>query len=238
VRGRVGTACLRARFGNKFPGSRVKAGVRLFLLPLLGAAGLLHAGDARLVFTKTFAGSIPPYVEISVEKDGTTIYKEAPDDRNPITVQLIQADCDAMFALADKLDHFTRPLESPLKVAFMGKKTFRYDDGAGQPHEIEFNYSADADAQALLDWFERIAETERDFIELERTVKYDKLGVQNALIQAETTRDQKRLIAPQQFLPLLDRVIKNESYLHMARERAAAFADGIRGVSQTAAPAR
>lgn len=217
-----------------------------FVLCLVAAAGLLHASDARLVFTKTFAGSLPPYIEISVEKDGTTIYKEAPDDRNPITVQLVQADCDAMFALADKLDHFSRPLESSLKVAFMGKKTFRYEDGSsdgkstagGQPHEIEFNYSTDADAQALLDWFERIAETERDFIELERTVKYDKLGVQNALIQTEATRDQKRLIAPQQFLPLLDRVIKNESYLHMARERAAAFAEDIRGANQAAAPPR
>ena len=43
--------------------------------------------------------------------------------------------------------------------------------------------------QALLDWFERIAETERGFIELERAVKYDKLGVQNALLLLQTTRD-------------------------------------------------
>ena len=90
----------------------------------------------------------------------------------------------------------------------------------------EDNTVVGASVNQVLDWFERIAESERGFIELERTVKYDKLGVQNALILVESTRDQKRLIAPQQFLPLLDRVTKNESYMHMARERAAAFAVG------------
>jgi hypothetical protein len=193
----------------------------------------LHAADPRIIFTKSFPGSVPEYVEISVEKNGTAVYKEAPDDNNPITIQLAQPDCDAMFALADKLDHFTRPLESGLKVAFMGKKTFRYDDGTS--HDSQFNYSSDLDAQALLDWFEKIAETERGYIELERTVKYDKLGVQNALILIQTTWDQKRLIAPQQFLTLLDRVVKNESYLHMARERASAFAQEIRALAQPAA---
>jgi hypothetical protein len=194
---------------------------------------MLQAADPRLVFVKTFPGSVPAYVEISVEKSGSVVYKEAPDDNNPISIQLPQPDCDTMFQLADKLDRFTHPLESGLKVAFMGKKTFRWDDGSA-PHEQQFNYSSDLNAQALLDWFERIAETERGFIELERTVKYDKLGVQNALIQVQATRDQKRLVYPQQFLPLLDRVVKNESYLHMARERAAVFANEIRTLNPPA----
>ena len=205
------------------------------LLAVLVFSGLLQAASPRLVFTKSFPGSVPEYVEISVEKSGSTVYKEAPDDNNPITIQLTQADCDAMFALADKLEHFAHPLDANMKVAFMGKKTFRWDDGtAGGGHQVEFNYSQDPDAQALLDWFERIAESERGYIELERTVKYDKLGVQNALLLLEAARDQKRLIAPEQFLPLLDRVVKNESYMHMARERAAVFANDIRATGQPA----
>jgi hypothetical protein len=213
----------------------MRAGRLAVLLPLLSGA-ILHGADLpgagpRLVFTKSFPGSVPAYVEISVEKNGTTVYKEATDDNNPITIQMTQADSDAMFALAEKLEHFAHPIEANLKVAFMGKKTFRWDDGSAG-HQVEFNYSQDPNAQALLDWFERIAETERGYIELERTVKYDKLGVQNALLLLETTRDQKRLIAPEQFLPLLDRVVKNESYMHMARERAAVFANDIRAAGQ------
>ena len=171
-----------------------------------------------------------------MDKSGAAVYKEAPDDNNPIAIQLAQADCDAMFTLADALGHFSHPLESNLKVAFMGKKTLRYEDGAS--HEVEFNFSVDPNAQALVDRFERIAETERAYIELERTVKYDKLGVQNALIQLEAVRDANRLMDPAQFLPLLDRVVKNESYMHMARERAAVFANAIRSATEaTAGPA-
>lgn len=197
------------------------------LLPVLAQAA------PRLVFTKSFPGSVPAYVEISLEKDGSVVYKEAPDDNNPISIRLSQGDADTVFSLADKLNHFTSPLESSLKVAFMGKKTFRYEDAAGteKPHQVEFNYSADPNAQALLDWFERIAESERDYIELERTVKYDKLGVQNALLQMQGTINQNRLIAPQQFLPLLDRVVKNQSYMNIARERAAEFAQQFRAQS-------
>jgi hypothetical protein len=200
-------------------------------LPVLAQAA------PRLVFTKSFPGSAPPWLQITVERDGSAVYKEAADDNNPISIHLEQADTDAIFALADALGHFSQPLEANLKVAFMGKKTFRYEDAAGteKPREVEFNYSADLNAQALLDWFERIAESERNFIELERSVKYDKLGVQNALILVQAASDQKRLVAPEQFLPLLDRVVKNESYMHMARERAAAFAQQIRAVPHEAA---
>jgi hypothetical protein len=132
-----------------------------------------------------------------------------------------------MFALAARLDHFKRPLESGLKVAMMGIKTFRIEDG-GEQREVKFNYSEDADARALQDWFERISETEQNFINLERTVKYDKLGVNAAILQLQVTIDRKRLVAPEQFLPLLDRVARNDSYLNMARSRAAGLAEAFR----------
>ena len=96
---------------------------------------------------------------------------------------------------------------------------------------MQFNYSQDTSAQALLDWFERITETERHLIELDRTVHYDKLGVNDVLLQLQITYEHKRLVAPEQFLPLLDRIAKNESFLHIARERAAALTEAIRGSS-------
>jgi len=132
-----------------------------------------------------------------------------------------------LFDLAGKLDHFQHPVESGLKVANMGTKTFRYEDGA-ERHEVQFNYSSDPSAQALLDCFERIAETEQDFIRLDRAVHFDKLGVNDALLYVAITQDHKRLVSPQQFLPLLDRIAKNSSFLHIAQERAAAMAEAIR----------
>jgi len=196
-------------------------------LLLLAACLPLAAADARIVFSKSFPGSVPAYVESRVEKTGAAEYREDPKDDRPLQFQLTDADAAAIFSLGDKLDHFSRPLESGLKVAFMGAKTFRYE-GDGEPHEAKFNYSEDLEAKTLLDWFERIAETERALIGLETSVRFDKLGVQDAILRVETLRDQKRLVAEQQFLPLLDRVVGNESYIHMARARAAALAESIR----------
>jgi hypothetical protein len=148
-------------------------------------------------------------------------------DDDPLKFELSEADAAQIWALTDKLGNFGHKLESGLKVANMGMKTFRYEgpDGA---KEVKFNYSEDADAKALNELFEQISETERAWIGLERAVKFDKLGTQDALLRVEALRDQKRLMAQTQFLPLLDRVAKNESFIHMARERAANLADAIR----------
>ena len=204
---------------------RLRAGVLLVM-----AAAALIAADAdgpRLNFSKSFPGSNPPWFEITVEKNGAAQYKEDPKDEDPLKFQLTGAEGSQIFDLAGKLDHFSRKLESGLKVANMGMKTFRYE-ADGHVGEAKFNYSEDADARALSDAFERIGETERSLIVLDRAVRFDKLGVQDAILRIEILRDQKRLVAADQFLPLLDRVVKNESFLHIARDRAAGLADWIR----------
>jgi hypothetical protein len=194
---------------------------------LLLAATTLAAAAPRLFYSKYFKGSVPEFVSITLDHDGKMTYQEAKDDENPIQLQMGEADAQEMFALAEKLDNFQRPLESGLKVANLGVKTFRFEDGK-ETHEIQFNYSLDAGAQKLQDWFERVTETEQSFINLGRTVHYDKLGVNEALLQLQVTYEHRRLIAPEQFLPLLDRVAKNESFMHIARERAAGMAEAIR----------
>jgi hypothetical protein len=185
------------------------------------------ADSDRLIFTKSFPGSTPAYVEITVQKSGEAEYKEEPKDENPLKFKLSETEAKTMFGLADRLNHFSGPLDAGLKVAFMGKKTFRWE-GEGGPQEASFNYSENPDAKTLLDWFERISESERGLVDLERAVRFDKLGVNDSILRIEATRDQKRLVAQDQFLPLLDRVTKNEKYLHMARTRAAALTESIR----------
>ena len=201
----------------------------MFLVAGLAAvAGFAAVSDVpRLDYTKFFKGSVPEYVSIAIEKSGQVTYQEAADDERPIRFQISPDQVNEFFALAGKLDRFTRPLESPLKVAHMGIKTFRIEDGATKS-EVKFNYSDDSDARELADRFERITDTEQNFINLERAVKFDKLGVNQALLLLQSTYEKKRLIAPEQFLPLLNRVIKNESYMHMSRERASSLADLFR----------
>ena len=200
--------------------------MRLLLLVALSLP-LFGADTATIFYSKSFPGSVPAFVSITIDRSGAAEYREDPKDENPIRFELTASDAGEIFALCEKLDKFARPLESPAKVAKMGLKTFRFEQGA-EKHEVQFNYSEDADAHLLTDWFERISESEQNLINLERAAKYDKLGVNKALLQLEASMDRKRLIAPQQMLPMLDRIAKNESYLHMARARAAGIADIIR----------
>ena len=193
----------------------------LLVCPLLADSG------ARLFYSKSFPGSVPAYVEIALYRNGNGEYREAPNDDQPLRFQVPENAINEMFELVDKLGRFTHPLEAPLKVAFMGMKTFRFENGADKS-EVKFNFSQDADARLLQDWFERIAETEQIMINLERVAKYDKLGVNKALLQLQVSLDQKRLVASQQLLPMLDRIAKNETYMHMSRLRAAGLADAIR----------
>lgn len=201
--------------------------MKIVIAAFLAVLHLSAAGDPVLFYSKSFPGSVPAFVSIEVLSDGSTTYKEAVDDEDPVRFKVAPEEVQQIFDLADKLDHFRRPVESGLKVAKMGQKTFRYANGA-EKHEVQFNFSLDENAKLLTDWFERITETQQLFFALERTVKFDKLGVNKSLLQLEAAWDRKRLIGPDRFLALLERVAKNDSYLHMARERAAALADAIR----------
>jgi hypothetical protein len=197
-------------------------------LSILLAAGLCAAAQSPQIFySKKFPGSTPAYVQITIEKDGSSVYMEDPKDEQPLKFQLTENETAAIFGLAEKLDNFKHPLESGLKVANMGIKTFRYQNGA-EKNEQSFNYSTDENARALSDWFERIVESERLLIELERTVRFDRIGVNQAVMDLAVSYERKRLIAPEQFLPMLDRIAKNDTFVHMARERAASLADAFR----------
>jgi len=195
-------------------------------LLVLSAAGAATAAP-RLFYSRSFPGSEPAYLEITLEANGDAAYREAADDELPVKFHLNEADTHEVFGLAGKLDHFTHPLEAPIKVAFMGTKTFRWENGA-EKGEVKFNYSEDVSAHALQDWFERMAESAEHRLELERTAKYDRLGLVNALNLLASAYERGRLVALDQFLPMLDRVANNENYMHAARATAAELAEAIR----------
>ena len=208
----------------------VVAGAALFG----STAALVFAATPKLTFTKSFPGSVPAYECVVVDRSGALRYSEAASDDHPLMAQLEPTDAEALFAMAQKLD-FGQPIESGLKVANTGKKTFRFEDQSGTPREVTFNYSTLPAAQQLLDRFEQIAESERAYIQLERAVRYDKLGVNDALAQIESLWLRKQLAAPQQFVPLLTRVSTKDVFMHLARERAARLKDAFTALPQAAA---
>jgi len=187
---------------------------------LLLIAGPMLAQEGTIFYSKSFPKSKPEYMEIVVEASGEAIYKESAADDQPVKFKLTDEEVKAVWGLAAKVDWFQRKLESDLPVARMGEKSYRYTHGATK-HEVKFNYSQDLDAQALQDWFEKMTETVNLYFDLERTAKFERLGVDRALLHLEAAWDKKRLLSFELYYPLLNRVIKNDSYLNMARDRAA-----------------
>ena len=183
------------------------------VLPLLGQQGTIF-------YSKSFPKSTPEYMEIVVEASGDAIYKEKADDDQPVKFKLMPEEVKAVWELASNVGWFQKKLESGLPVARMGEKSYRFTNGATR-NEVSFNYSQDLDAQALQDWFEKMTETVNLYFDLERTAKFERLGVDKALLHLEAAWDKKRLLAFELYYPLLNRVIKNDSYLNMARDRAA-----------------
>ncbi len=191
----------------------------LLLLPLL--ASTLAAGTPRLIYSRAFPGSSPEYFQIVVEQTGGLEYSESLADGQPLRAHLAESQTAPLFQMADELGRFKTPLESGLKVANTGKKIFRYEDGNGGGSETTFNYSVNETAQHLLEKMEEIAATERAYLDLDRTIHFDKLGVNDALAEIESLWLRKQLAAPEQFYPLLTRVATHETFMHLARDRAA-----------------
>jgi hypothetical protein len=174
-------------------------------------------------------------MEITVNPAGDVVYKEKPDDDRPVKFKIRSEEASEIFALAEKLDRFRNNLESGLPVARMGEKTFRWvDEKPGS--EQKFNYSTDENCRLLQDWFEKITETEMHLFALERTVRFDKLGVNKTLLQLESSWDRKRLVGAAQFTPWLNRIVKNESFLNMDRERAAKLLETFNAPPAKAGP--
>jgi hypothetical protein len=198
--------------------------MKLVILALASCAAL-YAVTPRLTYTRSFPGSSPAWFCVGIDRAGGMEYKESPTDDQPLKAQLPDGDVASLFAMAEKLDYFKTPLESGLKVAFTGKKTLRYEDGDGSGTEVTFNYSTVEIAQQLQEKFEEIAQSERAYIELDRTLRYDRLGINDALAEVEALWLHKQLAAPKQFVPILTRITNRESLMHLVRDRAARLKD-------------
>lgn len=192
---------------------------------VLLASAAFSADTPKLIYTKTFPKSSPEYMRLLIDASGNLEYTELPKDDHPLSTQIPQREATSLFDMAGKLDNFKTPLESGLKVANTGKKVFRYEDGKGGSSETTFNYSLNPVAQQLLEKLEEIASSERAYLDLDRTVHFDKLGVNDALAEVEALWERKQLAAPAQFIPLLTRVSTHDSFMHLARDRAARLKD-------------
>ena len=200
-------------------------------LPLFFAAPARSAGEpATVTYRKIFKTSYPEFVEIKISEVGSATYdiRQLDEQPSPQPFEINRALVDRVFQLAAQLHDFNGVnLDVHRRIANLGEKTFRYEKG-GEAHEVTFNYTLDGTANQLLDIFEGLGRQQVDMDNLQRAMRYDRLGVNDALLRLEGDYNNKLIPAPERLLPTLDQLASDEKYLDMARQRARGLASRIR----------
>ncbi|HUL15269.1 MAG TPA: hypothetical protein VLV88_04675 [Terriglobales bacterium] len=188
-------------------------------------------GPAKITFQRIFKGSTPEFVQITVRNDSdaaTYEIRQLDEDPGSTPFQVGAALRARMFSLADKLNDFMGlNLDVHRKIAYLGEKTFRWEQG-GQVFETKFNYTLNSTAAELLQIFEGLARQQELADLLARSIRYDRLGVNDALLQVESDFTRGLLPEPQRLLALLDQIGGDEKVVDIARDRARSLADRIR----------
>jgi hypothetical protein len=189
------------------------------------------SGGATLTFRRIFKSSSPEFIEISVREDSDEAsyeIRQLDDDPGAAKFEVSPGLRARMFALAQQLNHFQgQDLDVHRKIANLGEKTFRWEQGS-ETHEVKFNYTLNSAASQLLQIFEGLARQQELLMLLERRMKYDRLGINDALLQFETELNRKLLPEPERALPTLDQIAGDSRFVDIGRQRARNLAERIR----------
>ena len=203
------------------------------------ASAAAHApvpAHAKLSYRRIFKSSSPEFIEIIVQDDtdaATFEIRQLDEDPGAAPFEVGAPLREKMFDLAAKLKNFQgQDLDVHRRIANLGEKSFRWEKGS-EIHETKFNYTLDSAATQLMQIFEGLARQEELVTLLERRMKYDRLGINDALLQFETDLNHKLLPEPQRALPTLDQIASDSRFVDIGRQRARALAERIRHPSQS-----
>jgi hypothetical protein len=186
---------------------------------------------AKLTFRRVFKGSSPEFIEINVREDSDVAsyeIRQLDEDAGASPFQVSARLRAKMFDLATQLKHFQgQDLDVHRKIAYLGEKTFRWESGA-EVHETKFNYTLNAPATQLLRIFEGLARQQEHADLISRRMRYDRLGVNDALLQFESDLNRSLLPEPQRLLPMLEQIAGDPKFVDVARQRARSLAERIR----------
>jgi len=197
---------------------------------LLAPAAGANPDGATITYRRVFKNSSPEFIEVKISDQGKATFdiRQLDEDADPEPFEVGPAVQKRIFDLAVELNHFAiANLDIQKKIANLGQKTFRYENGA-EVHEISFNYTLNSPATQLMQIFEGLARQQQDLVLLQRQAKFDRLGVNDALMQFESDMDHRLLPEPERLLAVLDQIAADSHFLEIARSRARALAERIR----------
>ncbi len=201
------------------------------VLVFLGYVPVASPQSAKLTFRRVFPASTPEFIEISVREDSddaTYEIRQLDEDPAGLPFQVSAALRAKMFGYAAEVHHFQgQDLDVHRKIANLGAKTFRWEQGK-QAFETKFNYTLNSAATQLLQIFEGLARQQEHFMLLTRRMKYDRLGINDGLLQLESDFNRGLLPEPNRLVPLLDQIASDSRVVEIARQRARNLADRAR----------
>ncbi len=187
--------------------------------------------NATITYRKIFKTSFPEFVEIKLNPQGvgTADLRQLDEEANPQPFEISPPLAQKIFGFAAKLHNFQGvDLEVHRRLANLGEKTFTYTSGS-ETHETKFNYTLDDSAAQLVNIFEGLARQSTDLSDLVRTMRYDRLGVNDVLQTIDADYQHKLLPEPERLLPALDQVAGDDKFIDIARQKARTLAARIRG---------
>ena len=220
------------------PMARIRIGAVLFLAILCWMSPLAWAWTgqpapgpgAKITFRRIFQGSSPEFIELTVRDDSdsaTYEIRQMDEDPSAAPFEVSGGLRAKIFALAGELHNFqNQDLDVHRKIANLGAKSFRWQQGSVS-HEVKFNYTLNSAASQLLQIFEGLARQQEHYALLERRMRYDRLGINDALLQFESDLNRGLLPEPQRLAPLLEQIASDPKFVQIARQRARTLADRV-----------
>jgi len=187
------------------------------------AASKPSSQNAKITFRRIFQGSSPEYIELCIWDDAKTAtyeIRQMDDDPGSAPFEVGDALRSKIFGLSAQLHNFQGlDLDVHRKIANLGEKTFRWEQ-AGVSHETKFNYTLNPAATQLLQIFEGLARQQEHYELITRRMRYDRLGIYDALLQFESDLNRGLLPEPGELVPLLEQIANDPKFVDVARKRA------------------
>jgi len=195
------------------------------------------APSMRFVWRKTIQqGSIENYgLEFNEKGKGKFSFKKREEDPLELDFELKRSKVGVLlsdFVRADFLNE-AKNFVSPRKVADMGLKTIRFENGS-QVREVSFNYTEDKTLQEIVDFFENLCQQEKALFEMNLALKYDRLGIPKRLDELDRSLTANRIVDPGRFAPVLEKIYEDQQLMNLARTEAKKILSKIEKIQSVA----
>ena len=201
------------------------------LLLVSSAFAIPAASGSVFTYRRIFKSSTPEFIELKISENSdkaTFEIRQLDEDPGASPFEISSVLRTKIFELVGQLGRFKGlDLDVHRKIANLGEKTFEWNSGT-ESYEVKFNYTLNSSAMQLLQICEGLARQQELLELLQRRAKYDRLGVNDALMQFESDLNKGILPEPSRALPLLDQIAGDSRFVEIARQRARALAERLR----------